>query len=457
MSAIGDYIHYNKENYMREGITRGGLFKKWENQSKRIRDRAESESGVNVSLKDLNTIAESLEGIMSKGYIVGTPQETARKEIEKVLTEKYKEKLQNIDYTTGNVTLNKDAETFIGKARSNTKVASLYKKAMQLEQIIIDQAQRGNADAQKAVKQSQELKKYYDTISQEINAYKKRNKINITYTPEQMIEIKEKRKQLNALIEEFAAYPAIELQKGDFFETAALQLPTVAKGAVSAELKAIDREKVQINQDFFESDFITKDFGDMLEKTSWSQGKVDVEITWKGNSDVETVLKASLKNANLSHYYVRMVSGSSLLFMIQDLDSDFVNHFLNLMAKHKGKKNDIPAFMKLKEEMIEEMRLALFYKSLSGDNFQRTTANVFIVNDNQTGKVKAYRVQDLVNKAADNIKLLTGVKLNNKTLNTDLTFRNDWNDGSPEGRISGLLADVHATKVSASLHTSFLV
>lgn len=457
MSAIGDYIHYSKRNYMKEGITRGGTFQEWEEQSRRIRERAESETGVNISQKDLDTIAQSLEGIMSKGYIAGTPEETARKEIEKVLTEKYKEKLQNIDYRTGNVTLDKNAETAIGKARSDTKVASLYKKAMQLEKIILDQAQRGNVQAKVAVKQSQELRQYYDNIAQEVNAYKQRNKLKITYTPEQMQDMKEKRKQLNALIEEFAAYPAIELQKGDFFETAASQLPIIAENVVSAEIKAYDREKVTINQDFLASEFITKNFGDMIEKTSWSQGKVDVEITWQGNKNIDTILKASLKNANLSHYYIRMVSGSSLLFMIQDLDTDFVNHFLNLMAKHKGSKNDIPRFMKLKQQMVEEMRLALFYKSLSGDNFQRASANVFIVNDNQTGTVRAYRIQDLVDKAADNIKLLTGVKLNNKTLNTDLTFRNDWNDGSPEGRISGLLADVHATKVSASLHTSFLV
>lgn len=457
MSAIGDYIHYSKANYMHSGITRNGQFKMWKSQTRDIRNRAESESGSNISQAELNLIAESLEGIMSKGYVAGTPQETARKEIERVLTEKYQEKLQNIDYTTGNVTVRQDAENIIGKARSNTNVAMLYKKASKLEQIILDQAQRGNVQAKNATQQIQTLSNYYNQIAHEISSYKKRNKLQQTYTPQQVKDLREKRKQLNLLIEEFAAYPAIELQKGDFFEVGAKQLPTVINNVVSAEIQGSFREKVQFDKDLFAEDFITKDFGDMLEKTSLSQGKVDVEITWKGQDGLESLLRASLKNANLGHYYIRMVSGSSLLFMIQDLDTDFVNHFLNLMAKHKGRKNDIPAFMKLKEQMVEEMRLALFYKSLSGDNLNRTSANVFIVNDNQVGKVRAYRVQDLVDKAANNIKMLSGVKLNNKTFGIDTTFRNDWNDGSPEARISNLLADVHATKVSASIHTNLLV
>lgn len=457
MSAIGDYIHYSKRNYMKEGTSKGGVFQMWEEQSRRIRERAEAESYADISQPDLELLANALEGIMSKGGIAGTPEETARKEIERVLIEKYKDRLQNINYETGNVTLNKDAETAIGKARSNAKVASLYRKAMQIEKIVLEQAQRGNMEAQLALSSAKEIASYYNAIAEEINEYKRNNKLKITYTPEQTAEMNQKRKELNALIAEFAAYPAIELQKGDFFEVAADQLGTVIENVVATEIKGGARERVEIEKEFLATQYFTKDFGDMIEKTSLSQGKVDVEITWKGQDNINSLLRASLKNANLGHYYVRMVSGSSLLFMIQDLDTDFVNHFLNLMAKHKGTKNDIPKFVKLKEQMVEEMRLALFYKSLSGDNFQRTTANVFIVNDNRTGKVRAYRIQDLVNKAADNIKLLTGVKLNNKTLNTDINFRNDWHDGSPEGRISGLLADVHATKVSASLHTSLLV
>ena len=457
MSAIGDYIHYSKRNYMKEGTSKGGVFQMWEEQSRRIRERAEAESYADISQPDLELLANALEGIMSKGGIAGTPEETARKEIERVLIEKYKDRLQNINYETGNVTLNKDAETAIGKARSNAKVASLYRKAMQIEKIVLEQAQRGNMEAQLALSSAKEIASYYNAIAEEINEYKRNNKLKITYTPEQTAEMNQKRKELNALIAEFAAYPAIELQKGDFFEVAADQLGTVIENVVATEIKGGARERVEIEKEFLATQYFTKDFGDMIEKTSLSQGKVDVEITWKGQDNINSLLRASLKNANLGHYYVRMVSGSSLLFMIQDLDTDFVNHFLNLMAKHKGTKNDIPKFVKLKEQMVEEMRLALFYKSLSGDNFQRTTANVFIVNDNRTGKVRAYRIQDLVNKAADNIKLLTGVKLNNKTLNADINFRNDWHDGSPEGRISGLLADVHATKVSASLHTSLLV
>ena len=59
--------------------------------------------------------------------------------------------------------------------------------------------------------------------------------------------------------------------------------------------------------------------------------KIDVELNWQG-----TDLRISAKNVSFkkSHTWVTVVSESPLLSMIQDIDGDFVNHWINLHAIH---------------------------------------------------------------------------------------------------------------------------
>lgn len=450
-TGIGDYIHFSRDNYLQHGVTEDGSFKMWESAVDDVKKKARKNS-VSLTDKDLQTIEQALEGILKSDIKDDTPQAVAKQEVLRVLEEKFKDTLQNVDDKTGNVTL-KDASSVLGKARSSTNIANLVKRVNQLEQIIIDQARQGSIDAKNALIEVKSLQSFYDSVASQINQYKKRNKIKITEDPRLYKDLQAKKTSLNNLIKEFAAYPAMELQKGEFFENMAACLPKVCENVVATHIKAIDREKVSYDTEKFAPQFITKSFGEMLEKTSMTQGKIDVEITWRGDDGLEQLLGASLKNANLGNYYVHVVTGSSLLFMIQDLDTNFVNHFLNLFAKHKGKDSSI--FMDYKKQMVEEMRLVLFYKGLTGDNYQRTSANTFIVNDNRTGKVKAYRTQDLVDKAIENIDTLRGIQLNGKTFNEKISFVNNWSS-TPDIRISSLLAQVQAAKVSASIFTGLL-
>ena len=450
-TGIGDYIHYSRDGYLQHGTTENGNFQMWESAIDSVKKRARK-SNVTLSEQDLQKIESALEGILKSKIQDNTPQAKAKQEVIRILEQKFKDSLQNLDDTTGNVTL-KDASSVLGKARSSTNIANLVKRVNNLEQIIIEQAQQGSMNASNALAEVKSLQSFYDSIATQINQFKKRNKIKITEDPRLHKDLQAKKNSLNNLIKEFAAYPAMELQKGEFFENLVAALPKVCENVVATYIQAIDREKVSYNKDNFASQFMTKNFGDMLEKTSLTQGKIDVEITWQGDDGLEQLLGASIKNANLGNYYVHVVTGSSLLFMIQDLDKDFVNHFLNLFAQHKGK--NTKTFMDYKQQMVEEMRLVLFYKGLTGDNYQRTSANMFIVNDNRTGKVRAYKAQDLIDKAAENIETLRGVQINGKTFNEKISFVNNWS-ATPDIRISNLLAQVQAAKVSASIFTGLL-
>ena len=115
--------------------------------------------------------------------------------------------------------------------------------------------------------------------------------------------------------------------------------------------------------------------------------------------------------------------------MLQDLDSDFVNHFLNLYAAHgkmEGQKNvgiDNSRLAAMKSGILQEIKLILLYKGLTGDTSGRSSANLFIINDSSKGKVKVLDMYEIINRAgAQKIK---GIKLNDKTLDEKIKFRND--------------------------------
>jgi hypothetical protein len=70
--------------------------------------------------------------------------------------------------------------------------------------------------------------------------------------------------------------------------------------------------------------------------------------------------------------------------MIAGMDSNFVNHYLNLYSLHgdldtKQKNIKLPD----SDRIGDEMRLSLFYEALTGDNYtsQIDAANVFAIND----------------------------------------------------------------------------
>ena len=79
---------------------------------------------------------------------------------------------------------------------------------------------------------------------------------------------------------------------------------------------------------------------------------------------------------------------------------------------------------------------------------------LFVVNDAATGKVRVIDMYTLLERVSkENIQ---GIQFNGKTFNEKIRFANIWNQGSPQQRISGLLLDVHAQKVTASLNPKFL-
>ncbi len=111
----------------------------------------------------------------------------------------------------------------------------------------------------------------------------------------------------------------------------------------------------------------------------------------------------------MASHWITLTSNSPLLYMIQDLDGDFVNHFLNIFAEHE---DETPVFRGMRETMMDEIRFVALYKALTGSGAGRTYANTFVVNDVRTGEVKVYDMADILWAAVEreNMNKSTGIR-----------------------------------------------
>lgn len=140
------------------------------------------------------------------------------------------------------------------------------------------------------------------------------------------------------------------------------------------------------------------------------------------------------------------------MYLLQDEDPQFVNHFLNIFATHGQKGSNKASLTAFRNRMLEEVKLILFYKALTGDTYGRKAANVFILNDNRTGRVKVYSIPDLIDKVAQ--KPIKGIQLNGKTFTASTSLKNNWHRDSAQARIGTLLAEAHSKKVKVSINAS---
>lgn len=445
MGAIGDYVHYSLNGYLEHGITKNQTFQSYKSQKDIIRKKAKS-SAKQIKDVDLKKMEEAIMAIMRAEAEDNSAVATARNNVSQYLNSLFTD-LQSYDFATGKFSLTGSKTSRVGQARSYYDVEDILKRLNKTEQAIMEAIKEGQVNEADIRERIDNLKNYYAKVQNDINKFKTSKGWQKSLTVKQTQQLKEQRRELNKLIKEFAAYPAVALQQGTFFEAVLDQLPLVAKEALTSEIRGDIPEIVAMDKTKFANQYITKDFGDLLERTSVSQGKVDVSVMWN-----ETPVNISAKSVDLNNYYIHLVTGSSLLYMIQDLNSNFVNHFLNIFAAHKGSSSRLS---QMKLAMAQEMKLILMYKALTGDNYKRTSANVFAVNDINTGKVRLFDMYTLIDKVSKDQQGIMGIQLNKKTFNENIKFNNSY-AATPDERISRLLTDVHNRKVSVSINTKYI-
>ena len=270
-------------------------------------------------------------------------------------------------------------------------------------------------------------------------------------------------KQLNSIIDAYAAMPAIQLQNGTFFERVLQIVPemgqSLAEKAVDDKIRSYSKGqsqvKVQIDEKYFQDQSMSINLGDITQTIRTSQNKIDVSFTWEDQQ-----LNISAKNLDLGKGYkfIHTTTGNSLLYMLQDENTDFVNHYLNIFAAHKDRGGG--SLTAARKEVLDTLKLTLAYKGLTGDTYGRSNAmtNVFIVNNYTGGKnhVKVISVANLLKKFADGKSSSLGLRSSPTDIGTG--YKNQVVPDNRDGtiRIANILRQVHARKIKTSFNSSLL-
>lgn len=470
MSAIGDYIHYSAEGYRKHGTSYKGSFRPpYFTYSKVIQSRLK-ENKTKLSQQQLNEMAEIISAFMSN------PNEKIKEDIynnlNKQFGEKLKDALDNFNFETASVK-GIDTSTKIGivrahKSEFNNKLyvdlREITNKINKLEENALKEISKNEAD----LKTFDDLiKQYEQLVGQSIEKMKnydfKTNKknLNLEIQSSNGISISKMRDNLNSLITQYAAYPDIVGIEGLGFENIiAAALSAADDDAENWTDKVVGDVTKQVSQFNVNKFFTNKE--KLGENTfliaSYNQrAKVDVSLEWAGVD-----VKISAKNITLGdkqYAWIDAVSATPLIYLLQGINTEFINHFINLNSITKGMSD----FNGLKSSVNSAMKQYLFYKGITGDTYNRKKSdipNLLIVND-KTGKykVKVYDMQFIVNELfnkMDKVKVQIG---GDRIMSKDFKFKsNKWVGDNKNSRIEALqriqniISEVHALKVNIAFN-----
>lgn len=432
-----------------------------------------------VSLDQKETIKNYLEGLSGKA----TPDGKFKEDVWKAVIEKFTKefgKLSQIDQETFNVKVLDSGQVVsntpkISKTlseRDTTKISTIEKKVIELEKQIeslnpkINKSSLSYSEFDDLSKKIIKIRKDFEILKAS-ETYKDKMVFNVRTDTDVQNLIKE--------LNEFAyssALGAAAMQKGYLFEYLIGTIPAVlGKKADEISYEEIQAaiEKSSIGKTGVSK--VTIDTSKFFKGVKWaeilnnytpigenrviyesqhaSQDKVDISFSL----NEQDIYQISAKNINpYSGKDIHLVSGASLLAMIQDQNENFINHFLNIMVSHP---KDQPQSIALRNgtatRLMDTTLTLLAFSGYKG----ATKADVFIINDNTSGTVHIYSIRELMNKILmDGQDVTSAVTIKAGEGNPyDLTQKRA-KSGYPE-RITNILAQVHAKKISVSIKPSF--
>lgn len=481
MGEIGDYIHYHAWNYYNYGVSKKGPKVGWGEVHKKLLKNYLSQSGnkLNLSQEEKQEIQSLLNELKNENT---TDQniKIIQDRIFYELQEKFEKVLKQINW--GDFSISGDREYGVGVSKASNinlnDIEALVNKVDQLQNFLSKNIEKYSSS--KAKKDLDTVKNLYYQLINNTKAQMKEDgwgdvvtkagevkNSKIDYHGKGVFKAaSEARRTLQSVIDTYAKIPPYNLAQGTLFEYAIAVLPEVANkqarfsiGEALKRVKGAETEPVKFNERKFTSLYRTGELKSALEETKVSQGKVDVQLTWN-NKD----LKISAKNIRVRDVSsnIHILSGSSLLYLLQDVDDVFVNHYLNLFANHKTGEASVESWIKPeREKILNQLRLVLFFKALTGYNYKRTAANLFIVNDILGHGIKVIVMSDLIRKVENHINTIN-ISDGSRGLSQFPKFINQWEGGKEsdenfaQERISALLLDVLSRKIYVSFKPTLI-
>lgn len=226
--------------------------------------------------------------------------------------------------------------------------------------------------------------------------------------------------------------------------------------AISGSVLGAERSPVVFNGDLFSED---AKMGDILGSTYqqkdgafWysrhqTQNKVDVEIGWNGSD-----INVSAKNVALSgpnSNQIKIVESMSLLMGLGNLGNPgLATHYIN-QHSFSG------AGDSMYYETAQLVKISLVEQGLRGYKMGNSKADVFIINDNVSGRAVIVPMARLLEKIVDafpDIEQFTSFSANPASIS--FAGANNFHPSGYGARITAILAAVHSAKVTIHLKPS---
>lgn len=248
----------------------------------------------------------------------------------------------------------------------------------------------------------------------------------------------------------------------------------VDTGLVNARISEIMIENAEKNEKDWtklHSPYEVVENGKVLQSIRETQDTVDISVTLANDIFLENKsnemmqLNASIKNVGNIYSGVHVLGGSPLLNVLQLGTTDFINHYLNILAHIK---NNSTVAKENFNDYQEEVKYIAAVRALSGIRSigaEKTKySDAIIINDRAHKKVFVWETSDLLNKLEKLQKISDAIQIDpngGKGLPTMLI--NDWKGNakyskeSAVGRISYLIAQLHQYKLFVTLKLNALI
>lgn len=472
MSAIGNYIHYSKKNYQDYGTTRNGLSnyakatKIFNKQKEHMMKNIKTTNSAN--LKEIEKYLNSL--LHNKGINTNFASEEAYKEFMKIVNEAFNSTFKGFTFSEGgwvnrpkgyekinskNITLSTLKKYKITLDKINQKISNKTKIDQGVKDELLSTLNEINKIISESEKNNKKGKSHVageDIINKINNALKK---ATLPYAGaigagfENFLGIASVLADSKAenLSDKEVREMAKELKKqgsskvvGDATSQVTLDLSKMDQNLVN-----LNRVKHSLGKGWQQID----EHNEYLIGANETQDKVDVIFKWKDEE-----LNVSAKNYNLTDKQdVHILTGSSLLYMIQHENADFINHWLNTIAY--GEEDE---FLEIDNFNLahEAMKVTLLVKALTGQGLGRaSSADTFILNARKSGggsKVYVWSMKELLDNLTKNLNKNVKFSGYPNKLKMSWAGDSDYPDTSlAQTRITNLLLSLHNQKISVSI------
>ena len=450
MSAIGDYVHFHKTNYIRYGTAFRGrdsqpFMKSYKAQKERNLNRTKNLKTISkATLRELETrianestqeeAKQIAEGILnfnnSLNNITRELQEKLLSEVPaKFSSDDFGIRMVKSKIHTDDSAINIE-EAKKARTRFYNNINTINKKAQQGEPI-------KESTITALLKNASDFFNYLGIINKDLEFIKYRNlkDMNTIAALKNMVglvSLSEMRKAtLHGVYGEVLTNMVsdnLRFQIGDALVTEVKN--QIQTGAHRTEFQ-IDSSLVKpwAQQEFYQKTKIN------LYQIRGSQDKVDASITIN-DTQLNASAKAYSTHGNIITPHLQDVSLMTSLAATAD---QFGNHWLNMHAL--GIKN---------EKADRELTKQIQYEALAAGNLLKkgaAIADTFVAIDATKGRVMTRSVKDMLNKDVDSFIIKPDLR--------SISFDNKWVENSWRDRIVNLLMDIHQNQISVSYKISF--